>query len=163
MSNLLKKKAVLKVQKYLKHFDDTIKIILLDETARTAKDAARSLDKDVGAIVKSLLFKSSESNDFYLCLISGDKLCNTNKIKILVNKKIIKANADECKKFTGFSIGGVSPLTISKNIPILIDDSLKRFDILWGSAGHTHWVFPINFSYLVRLTNGRVIKDLTKD
>ena len=67
MSNLLKKKAVLKVQKYLKRFDEAIKIILLDETARTAKDAARSLDKDVGAIVKSLLFKSSESDDFYLC------------------------------------------------------------------------------------------------
>ena len=46
-----------------------------------------------------------------------------------------------------------------KNLGKAIDDSLKRFDILWGSAGHTHWVFPINFSYLVRLTNGRVIKD----
>ena len=37
------------------------------------------------------------------------------------------------------------------------------FDLLWGSACHTHWVFPINFSDLVKLTDGRVIKNLTKD
>ena len=157
MSNLLKKKAVLKVQKYLKRFDDTIKIILLDETARTAKDAARSLDKDVGAIVKSLLFKSSESNDFYLCLISGDKLCNTNKIKILVNKKIIKANADECKKFTGFSIGGVSPIahdTIPKKI--FIDKNLSRYEVVYAAAGHPFVVFAISYKKLCNITKGQI-------
>jgi len=157
MSNLLKKKAVLKVQKYLKRFDDTIKIILLDETARTAKDAARSLDKDVGAIVKSLLFKSSESYDFYLCLISGDKLCNTNKIEILVNKKIIKANADECKKFTGFSIGGVSPIA-HDNIPkkIFIDKNLSRYEVVYAAAGHPFVVFGISYEKLCNITKGQI-------
>ena len=155
MSNLLKKKAVLKVQKYLKRFDEAIKIILLDETARTAKDAARSLDKDVGAIVKSLLFKSSESDDFYLCLISGDKLCNTNKIEILVNKKIIKANADECKKFTGFSIGGVAPVAhINSPMSILIDKNLSNYEEIFAAAGHPHVVFGISFIALCEITKG---------
>ena len=161
MSNLLKKKAVLKVQKYLKRFDEAIKIILLDETARTAKDAARSLDKDVGAIVKSLLFKSSESYDFYLCLISGDKLCNTNKIEILANKKIIKANADECKKFTGFSIGGVSPVA-HKNSPksILIDTNLSNYKEIFAAAGHPYVVFGISFISLCDITKG-IENDIT--
>ena len=157
MSNLLKKKPVLKVQKYLKNIDDSIKIILLDETARTAKDAAISLNKDVGAIVKSLLFKSIEKNYFYLCLISGDKLCDTNKINKLINEKVIKANADECKKFTGFSIGGVSPIA-HDNIPkkIFIDKNLGRYKVLYAAAGHPFVVFGISYEKLIEITKGQI-------
>ena len=98
-------------------------MIVLDETARTAKDAASSLNKEVGAIVKSLIFKTKETNDYYLCLVSGDKFADTNKISEFVNKKIEKANANECKEFTGFSIGGVSPVA-HDNIPTQILDFL---------------------------------------
>ena len=72
MTNLLKRKSVLKVKEFLKNIDDSFELIVLDETARTAEDAAKSLKKEVGAIVKSLLFKTND-NDFYLCLASGDK------------------------------------------------------------------------------------------
>ena len=66
MSKLLQRKSVIKVKEYLEYIDNSIKLIVLDETARTAVDAARSLKiNDVGAIVKSLLFKTLESNDYY--------------------------------------------------------------------------------------------------
>ena len=77
--------------------------------------------------------------------------------------KLERPNAEYVKKHTGFSIGGVSPLTISKKIPILIDESLNRFNLLWASAGHTHWVFASSFKTLIKLTNGQVIKKLSKD
>jgi len=66
MSKLLERKSVIKVKEYLEYIDHSIKLIILDETARTAKDAASSLNKEVGAIVKSLLFKTKETNDYYL-------------------------------------------------------------------------------------------------
>ena len=100
-----------------------------------------------------------------MALISGDKKGIERQILLSsgYKGKLSRPDAEYVRKITGFSIGGVSPLTISKNIPILIDDNLKRFDLLRGSAGHTHWVFPISFRDLIRLTNGRVIKNLTKD
>ena len=162
-----KTSAVIKVEKFLIENKTNIKIVHLEESARSAHEAANSLDTSVGSIIKSLLFKVNDMGIDYpvMALISGDKKGNEKQILLSSGHKgkLSRPDAEYVKKITGFSIGGVSPLTISKNIPILIDDSLKRFDILWGSAGHTHWVFPINFSYLVRLTNGRVIKDLTKD
>ena len=81
MSNLLEKKNVLKVKKFLKNIDDNFELIVLDETARTAEDAARSLKKEVGAIVKSLFFKNEETNEFYLCLVSGDQYISEEKLK----------------------------------------------------------------------------------
>ena len=157
MSKLLGRKSVIKVKEYLEYIDNSIKLIVLDETARTAKDAASSLNKEVGAIVKSLLFKNKETNDYYLCLVSGDKYADTNKISELVNKKIEKANADECKEFTGFSIGGVSPVA-HDNIPtqILIDENLNRYEMIYAAAGHPYVVFGISYNKLCEITNGKI-------
>ena len=162
-----KTSAVIKVEKFLIENKSSIKIVHLDESARSAQEAAKSLDTSEGSIIKSLLFKVNEMGIDYpvMTLISGDKKGNEKQILLSsgYKGKLSRPDAEYVKKITGFSIGGVSPLTISKNIPILIDESLERFDLLWGSAGHTHWVFPIRFRDLIRLTNGRVIKNLTKD
>ena len=109
MENLLNKEPVIRVREIIKRFDNKLEILVLDTTARTAKDAANSLKCEVGAIVKSLLLRTEK--DFLICLISGDKRCSLNKLKkILGQKDVCMANADEVKQNTGFSIGGVSPV-----------------------------------------------------
>ena len=162
-----KSSAVIKVERFLIENQSNIKTIYLDESARSAQDAAKSLYTSEGSIIKSLLFNVNDMGIDYpvMALISGDKKGNEKQILLSsgYKGKLSRPDAEYVKKITGFSIGGVSPLTISKNIPILIDESLKRFHLLWGSAGHTHWVFPISFRDLIKLTNGRVIKNLTKD
>jgi len=123
MTNLLEKKNVLKVKNYLQKFDPSIKLIELNTTARTAQDAANSLKQEVGAIVKSLLFKNVETNEYYLCLVSGDQYISLDKLSKIIGNKIIKANADECKEITGFSIGGVPPVAhIHSPSRIFIDE-----------------------------------------
>ena len=109
MGNLLERKNVLVVKNYLQTIDSTIKLIELDTTARTAKDAANSLKQEVGAIVKSILFKTNK-NEFYLCLVSGDQYISEERLATITQKILIKANADEVKNQTGFSIGGVPPI-----------------------------------------------------
>ena len=76
---LLNNEPVKRVEKIIKGFDPKQEIIVLNTSARTALEAASSLNCEVGAIVKSLLFRT-ESN-FTLCLISGDKKASLNKIK----------------------------------------------------------------------------------
>ena len=71
--NLLDKEPVKRAEKFLKDFDESLDVIILENSAKTAQDAAIALDCDVGAIVKSLLFKTEES--FTLCLVAGDKRC----------------------------------------------------------------------------------------
>ena len=65
-----------------------MKLLVLDTTARTAKDAANSLKCEVGAIVKSLLFRAE--NSFLICLIAGDKRCSLNKLKKILQKKMFQ-------------------------------------------------------------------------
>jgi len=157
---LLDKEGVKRVQKTLKEFDPKLEVIVLKSTARTALEAATSLDSQVGAIVKSLLLKTE--NTFTLCLIAGDKKASLNKIKKELNiKDASMASADEVKEITGFTIGGVSPVGHLNKINILIDNSLKRFNSLFAAAGHPNCVFKTNFRDLQKISNGS-IKEITE-
>ena len=153
MEDLLNKESVKRVQEFIKKFDNKLKVLVLDTTARTASDAANSLKCEVGAIVKSLLFRAESS--FLICLIAGDKRCSLNKLKkILQKKNVCMANTDEVKTNTGFSIGGVAPVAHITNLDILIDKSLSRFQYVFGAAGHSNCVFKITYNQLIKITNG---------
>jgi len=157
---LLDKEAVKRVNNLLKEFDPEQNVIILDSSARTANEAATSLGCEVGAIVKSLLFKTK--NTFVLCLVAGDKKASLNKIKKILNiKDVSMASADEVKNITGFTIGGVSPVGHLNKVNIFIDNSLKRFNTLFAAAGHPNCVFKINFKDLQKITNGS-IKEITE-
>ena len=154
MEDLLNKESVQRVIKVLREFDTSLKVQTLSSSARTAIDAASSLNCEVGAIVKSLLLRTDDS--FILCLVSGDKRCSLNKIKKILKKKDVSmANADQVKSQTGFSIGGVSPVAHLEKIKILIDSSLSRYENVYAAAGHPNSIFKITYKQLIQLTEGK--------
>ena len=158
--SLLDKKPVQRVEKILKDYDESQNIIVLETSARTALEAASSLGCEVGAIVKSLLFKTE--NSFTLCLVAGDKRASLNRIKkALKIKDASMASAEDVKNITGYTIGGVSPIGHLKKIEILIDKSLSRFNLLFAAAGHPNCVFKIDFTNLKKITNG-VTEEITE-
>ena len=153
--SLLNKEPVKRAEKALKEFNDSINIIELESSARTAIDAANSLKCEVGAIVKSLLFKKDKT--YLLCLVSGDKRCSLNKLKKILNSKDVSmASPNEVKLQTGYTIGGVSPVGHKIKLNILIDETLKEFSNIYAAAGHPNCVFKTNFSDLIKLTNGKI-------
>ena len=153
--SLLDKETVKRVEKILKNFDESLEVIVLENSARTAQDAATALGCDVGAIIKSLLFKTEDS--FTLCLVSGDKRCSLTKLKKIKNKKNISmASPEEVKTQTGYTIGGVSPVGHLNEMEIFIDKSLERFIDLFAAAGHPNCVFKINFTNIQKITNGKI-------
>jgi Cys-tRNA(Pro) deacylase len=160
MNPLLDKEPVKRAKKSIKNFDSSLEIICLEQTARTANDAATALSCNVGAIVKSLLF--STGDNFVLCLVSGDKRCSLNKLKKILNEKDVSmAHPDDVKKITGYTIGGVSPVGHLNKVNIIIDTNLERFTKVFAAAGHPNCVFKIDFNQLTILTSGK-IKEITE-
>jgi len=155
MSNL-SKAPVKKVRKALTDAGMNDTVIELADTARTAEDAAKSTGAELGAIVKSLVFLVGEQP--VMALVSGDHVCKMENLPRAVNLEgeVSKANAADVKAATGFSIGGCAPIAHSKDIPIVIDVSLKRFDVLYAAAGHHLCVFPVTVTELKKLTGGIV-------
>ena len=155
---LLDKEPVKRVEKILKKFDRNQRVLILETSARTAMDAATSLGCEIGAIVKSLLFKTEDT--FTLCLVAGDKKVSLKKTKKILNiKDVSMASADTVKDITGFTIGGVSPIGHLNNIFILIDNSLERYENVYAAAGHPNCVFKIQYTDLQKITKG-LVKDI---
>ena len=160
MNPLSNKEPVKRAERSIKEFDPNLEIIYLEQTARTAQDAATALGCNVGAIVKSLLF--SADDNFVLCLVSGDQRCSLKKLKKFLDKKDVSmAKPKYVKEITGYTIGGVSPVGHLTKIKIYIDCSLERFTTVFAAAGHPNCVFKINFNQLINLTSGE-IKELTE-
>ena len=157
MNNLLNNEPVKRAQEALKKFDNSLKVEVLEKTARTAQDASIALGCEVGAIVKSLLFRAESS--FILCLVSGDKKCSLNKLKKITQKNdLCMASPEQVKTQTGYTIGGVSPVGLLNNFEIFMDNTLKRFDKLYAAAGHPNCIFQIDFDKLNKITSSKVME-----
>ncbi len=152
----LTKPAVKRVRKALSDAGLTDTVIELDDTARTAEDAARATGAELGAIIKSLVFLVGEQP--VLALVAGDYKCLTENLGRALNLEgtVRKTDAAEVKAATGYTIGGVAPVGLEMDMPVVIDVSLKRFDTLYAAAGHPHCVFPVTMAELKKLTGGIV-------
>ena len=143
----------------------------LDDTARSAEDAAAALGVAVEAIVKTLIFEFTASEGPFkgqcfpiAALISGDRQCDTSAVAKIMEMpgKVSRPDAQRVKEITGYSIGGGSPVALHDDVIVLIDTALSRSDVVWAAAGHTHYVFGVSFAELQRLTSGLVTGEISK-
>lgn len=162
MTSILDRPSVRRVIDALAVAGSDAQVIELAATARTAQDAASSLGCDLGAIVKSLVFTIGGAP--VMALIAGDRHCDTGALRgeLGLPGKVERADADVVKRATGFSIGGVAPLAHETALPILIDESLGRFEQVFAAAGHPHCVFSIKLDELVRISGGCLSATVSK-
>ena len=140
-----------------------INIVEFDETTRTAGDAANAIGCQVAQIVKSLLFLVGGQP--VMPLVSGANRLDDRKLARVFGvgrKKVKRADADQVKELTGFSIGGVPPFGHSTTIPIYVDEDLLQFEIVWAAAGTPHAVFAISPKDLIAASGGAAV-DLKVD
>ena len=129
------------------------RVVALSDSARTAPEAAAAVGVQLGAIVKSLVFRA-QSGAPVLALVAGDRRADEAAVAGAAGEPIGRADADFVREHTGFAIGGVPPL--AHGLVPLVDESLLRFDEVWAAAGTPHHVFPIDPRRLVEVTGGRL-------
>lgn len=118
-----------------------IDVRTLSDSARTAALAAAALDVEVGQIVKSLVFLRGDDPVLVLC--AGDRRVDAERLGVS------RAPADRVRALTGFSIGGVPPLGHDVELDTTIDESLRRFEVVWAAAGTPYDVFGVQTEKLI--------------
>ncbi|HYH27276.1 MAG TPA: YbaK/EbsC family protein [Actinomycetota bacterium] len=123
---------------------------------RTAADAAAAVGCVIGQIVKSLVFVAD--GEPFLALTSGPNRADASKLaKILGARDIRKADAEEARAATGYSIGGTPPFGHPRKLRVLVDRDLLGFEVVWAAAGTPTTVFPIPPADLLRVTGGEPV------
>ena len=134
--------------------EDTI--LTLDDSARTAGEAAAALGCEVGQIVKSLVFRDAWDEPL-LVLAAGDVRVDEERVAAIHGVGVSMGDANFVRAAAGYSIGGVPPFGHLQPIPTLIDASLERWETAWAAAGTPHTVFSLPVAELERITGGRVV------
>lgn len=128
----------------------------LDDSTRTAVEAARACGVALDQIVKSIVFREAASDRHVLFLTAGGNRVDIERAAVLVGAPLTKADASSVRTVTGFVIGGVAPLGHLTPIDAWFDPRLLDFEIVWAAAGTPHHVFPVDPSALVSATGATV-------
>ena len=148
--------SVQRVQEALDQSGLSLEVVELPQSTRTAQEAANAVGCQLGQIVKSLVFRGSESETPYLVLVSGPNRADLERVSQLVGEPIRMGDADFVREVTGFSIGGVAPVGMPEPIQTLIDRDLLQYDTIWAAAGTPRSVFSLSPDELRQLTAGQV-------
>jgi prolyl-tRNA editing enzyme YbaK/EbsC (Cys-tRNA(Pro) deacylase) len=130
-----------------------IDVVMLNDSARTADEAADAVGCEVGQIVKSLVFTRERSPVMVLC--AGDRRVDAKRLGLG------RATADQAREATGFAIGGIPPLGHDSELATLVDTSLERFETVWCAAGTPHAVFEVKTGALIGAIEDATVLDVS--
>lgn len=128
----------------------------MPNSTRTATDAAAAVGCSVGQIVKSLLF-ATDDGGACLVLASGPNRVDPEAVTAHLGRPVRMADAAKVRVVTGFAIGGVAPVGLASEVPVLMDEDLLAFEVIWAAAGTPKSVFPIAPSALLAATGATVL------
>lgn len=134
--------------------------VRLDESTRTAAEAAAACSCVLDQIVKSIVFRAAGSDRYLLFLTAGGNRVDPPKAAALAGTALDKADAAGVRAHTGFAIGGVAPLGHLNPIETWMDPRLLDFETVWAAAGSPNHVFEVSPARLAAAT-GAVVANFT--
>ena len=153
MDGVLEKAAVKRVAQALIEHKMSGQIKVLNDSARSAAEAAAALGIEVGQIASSILFKLPDDSPL-LVITSGRHRVDTDLVASQIGVASLgRVDAVYVKEKSGFSIGGVAPIGWMNPATIIIDKALNEYPVIWAAAGHPHAVFPTTFDELSKVTS----------
>ena len=129
-----------------------IEIRFFDESTATAPQAATVIGCVLGQIVKSLAFVVA--GESCLVLMGGDGRVEERYLAAqygVGRKRVRAANAAQCVALFGYAPGGVPPIGLRSELPIWLDRSLQRYEVLYAAGGAPNAIFGIARTRLEQL------------
>ena len=138
-------------RKYFRDLGMEDRVIEFTVSSATVELAAQALGVEGARIAKTLSFKTPET--CLLILAAGDARIDNHKYKAKFHTKAKMLSHDEVLEKIGHPVGGVCPFGISKDIPVYLDESLKRFETVFPAVGSESSAIELNLDELFRYSN----------
>ncbi|MEN6429917.1 MAG: YbaK/EbsC family protein [Coriobacteriales bacterium] len=132
-------------------------LVCFEQSTKTAQLAAEAMGCELGQIVKSLVFVVNGKP--VVALVAGDRRGDPAAIASLMGGRTAAfADAETVRQATGYAIGGVSPFGLPEGLPVYVDDSLGRFDVVYPAGGTPSSMVRLSFDRLLEVTGGIVAR-----
>jgi prolyl-tRNA editing enzyme YbaK/EbsC (Cys-tRNA(Pro) deacylase) len=138
------------------------KIMEFDTSSATVELAGQAVGVIPARIAKTLSFKNKDGNGL-LIVTAGDTKIDNGKFKGIFHTKAKMLTPEEALALTGHMIGAVCPFGISKDVPVYLDVSLKRFQTVFPACGSSNSAIALDCEQLFTLSNALEWIDVCKD
>lgn len=135
-----------------------IKIVQMEQSTRTAQEAANACGCLVGQIVKSLVFEEAVDQSLVLILVSGGNNADLELLRQTHGLTLLRCDTRKVRNVTGFAIGGVAPIGHLNPIRTFMDEELLDHDVVWAAAGRPDSVFSVNPVALANTTGAHITR-----
>jgi len=125
--------SIEKVRAYFSSKNASDKILEFDQSSATVELAAKAVGCEPAHIAKTMSFLLGE--EAILIVTAGDAKVDNKKYKATFHQKAKMIPWDEVEGFIGHAPGGVCPFAVKDGVRVYLDESLKRFDIVYPAAG----------------------------
>ena len=126
--------SIEKVKKYFAEIGEPERVIEFEQSTFTSELAAQALNCEVGRIAKTIsVFVDKKP---VLILMSGDTKLDNKKFKAQFKCRPNMIPVEQVENLIGHAVGGVCPFAVNDGVPIYLDASLKRFDVIYPAAGN---------------------------
>lgn len=148
------------VREYFKDLGIDDRIQEFDVSSATVELAAKALDVEPERIAKTLSFKKDDKG--ILIVTAGDARIDNSKFKKKFSMKAKMLTLEEVDRIVGHSVGGVCPFAIDPNIPVYLDESLKRFSTVFPACGSSNSAIELTCDELYKYSNSLEWVDVCK-
>lgn len=152
--------SFIKAKDYLKQFNLEDKIMEFDVSSATVEEAAKAINGVEGEIVKTLSFLVNENP--ILIALAGDSKIDNVKYRKEFNVKAKMIPFDDVENLIGHNVGGVCPFGINENVIVYLDESLKRFEVLYPACGSSNSAVKLTIKELEKTSNYKKWIDVCK-
>jgi prolyl-tRNA editing enzyme YbaK/EbsC (Cys-tRNA(Pro) deacylase) len=152
--------AIDKVQGYLKKWGKDKDILEFETSSATVQLAAQTLGIEEARIAKTICFKDGEGA--MLIVTAGDAKTDNRKFKDEFGFKAKMLTPEETLEYTGHAVGGVCPFGLENDVPVFLDESLKRFETVYPACGSSNSAIKLTCEELDKYSQNKRWIDVGK-
>lgn len=136
------------------------KIMEFTVSSATVKEAAKAIDCKEEEIAKTLSFIVSDHP--ILIVVAGDSKIDNSKFKREFHTKAKMIPFDQVENLIGHAVGGVCPFGVNEGVTVYLDDSLKRFEVIYPACGSANSAVKLSLDELENASNYQKWVDVCK-
>lgn len=149
-----------KAKEYLKKYKLEDKIMEFAVSSATVEDAAKAINCKEEEIVKTLSFIVDDKP--ILIAVSGSSKIDNSKYKAEFHTKAKMIPFEDVENLIGHAAGGVCPFGINDNVDVYLDESLKKFEIMYPACGSSNSAVKLTLDELEKSSNYKKWVDVCK-
>lgn len=152
--------SIIEARKHLEKFNRENDILEFDESSATVLLAAEVLNVEPGRIAKSISLKNGEGA--ILVVTAGDTKLDNKKFKAEFGMKAKMLTPEETMEYIGHPVGGVCPFGLKEDVPIFLDESLKRFETVYPACGSSNSAIKLTCNEMEEYSESKKWVDVCK-